>query len=60
VQHRIDDHWQGIYFGKLDSKNSDSVRHFRLQVHLDDLASDAVKIEMFADEADGLAAERYR
>ena len=59
VQHRIDDHWQGIYFGKLECKNSDSVHHFRLQVYLDDLASDAVKIEMFADEADGLPAERY-
>src|SRR6516162_12349 len=34
VQRRIDDHWQGIYFGKLENKDSDNGYHFRLQVYL--------------------------
>jgi len=59
VQRRIDDHWQGIYFGKLENKDSDNGYHFRLQVYLDDLVSDAVRNELFADQSDGLPAERY-
>jgi len=41
------------------ARTPNSVHHFRLQVYLDDLVSDAVRIELFADQADGLPAECY-
>jgi starch phosphorylase len=57
---RIENHWQGIYFGKFEFKGSDDGHCFQVQVYLDDLDSEAVEVEMFADQRDGLPAERYR
>jgi glycogen phosphorylase len=59
VERRIRDHWQGIYFGKLESRNSDGGHLFRVQAYLNDLLRDAIEVELFAGEADGLPAERY-
>jgi len=59
MQRRINDHWQGIYFGKLDTNNSDNGYLFRIQAYLNDLLSDAIEVELFAGEVDGLPAERY-
>ncbi|MBV8358442.1 MAG: alpha-glucan family phosphorylase [Deltaproteobacteria bacterium] len=59
LRHRIEDHWQGIYFGKFDIKNSDNGHIFQTQAYLNDLVSDAVEVELFADELDGLPPERY-
>jgi glycogen phosphorylase len=56
----IQNHWQGIYFGNLEFKGSDDGHRFQVQVYLDDLDSEAVEVEMFADERDGLPSERYR
>jgi glycogen phosphorylase len=53
MRRRIEDHWQGIYFGKLEIKNSDDGHIFQTQVYLNDLVSDAVEVELFADELDG-------
>jgi glycogen phosphorylase len=56
----VENHWQGIYFGRFEFKGSDDGHRFQVQVYLDDLDSEAVEVEMFADERDGLPAERYR
>jgi glycogen phosphorylase len=59
IRSRIEDHWQGIYFGKLEIKAADSGHTFQLQTYLNDLVSDTVAVELFADELDGLPPERY-
>jgi starch phosphorylase len=56
----IENHWQGVYFGKFEFKDSDHGRLFQTQVYLDDLASDSVEVELFADGRDGQPPERYR
>jgi starch phosphorylase len=56
----LENHWQGIYFGKSEFKDSDGSHFFQTQVYLDDLMSDAVEVELFADELDGLPPERYK
>jgi glycogen phosphorylase len=56
----IESRWQGIYFGKFEFKDSDDGHLFQAQVYLDDLDSDAVEVELFADELDGLPVERHR
>ena len=59
ICHRIDDHWQGIYFANFETKSCDSGRIFQTQVCVNDKVSDAVQVELFADELDGLSPERY-
>jgi len=56
----IENRWHGIYFGKFEFKDSNDRHHFQVQVYLDELDTEAVEVEMFADERDGLPAERYR
>ena len=60
TRRRIDDYWQGIYFGKFEIRNSDNGYFFQMQVYMSDLVSDAVEVELFADELDGQPLERYR
>ncbi|MBV8054356.1 MAG: alpha-glucan family phosphorylase [Deltaproteobacteria bacterium] len=59
MRRRIEDHWQGIYFGKFEIKNSDNGHIFQTQAYLNDLVSDLIEVELFADELDGLPPERY-
>jgi starch phosphorylase len=59
IRRRIEDHWQGIYFGKFEIKNSDNGHSFQTQAYFNDLVSDVIEVELFADEHDGLPAERY-
>jgi glycogen phosphorylase len=56
---RIENHWQGIYFGKFEIRNSDNGHIFQTQVYLSDLVTDAIEVELFAEELDGLPSERY-
>jgi len=56
---QIEDHWQGIYFGKFEIRNSNNGHIFQTQVYLSDLVTDAIEVELFADELDGLPSERY-
>ena len=56
----IETHWQGVYFGKSEFKDSDDGHFFQVQIYLNDLASDSVEVELFADELDGQLPERYR
>jgi starch phosphorylase len=58
-QREIENHWQGIHFGKLELKDSANGHLFRLQLYLENLESDEVTVELFADELDGLPLERY-
>jgi starch phosphorylase len=59
MRRRIEDHWQGIYFGKFEIRNSDNGHIFQVQVYLHDLLKDEIEVELFADELDGLLPERH-
>jgi starch phosphorylase len=59
LRRRLEDHWQGIYFGKFEIRNSDNGNIFQAQVYLDDLLRDAIEVELFADEVDGLPPEQH-
>jgi glycogen phosphorylase len=59
MRRQIEDHWQGIYFGKFEIKNADDGHVFQTQAYLNDAVGDAVEVELFADELDGLPPERY-
>ena len=59
MRRRIEDHWQGIYFGKFEIRNSDNGHFFQTQAYLNDVVSDAVEVELFADALNGLPPERY-
>jgi len=56
---RIEDHWQGIYFGKFEIRISENGHLLQVQVYLNDLLSDAIEVELFADELDGLLPEKH-
>jgi starch phosphorylase len=59
IRRRIEDHWQGIYFGKFEIKKSDDGHVFQTQAYMNDAVSEAIEVELFADEIDGLPSERY-
>jgi glycogen phosphorylase len=59
MRHQIEDHWQGIYFGKFEIRNSDNGHIFQAQVYVNDVLSDAIEVELFADELDGLPPEQH-
>ena len=59
IWRRIEDHWQGIYFGRFETRDSDNGHVFQTQVYLNDTVTDAVEVELFADALDGLPPERY-
>ena len=59
MRRRIEDQWQGIYFGKFEIKNSDDGHIFETQAYMNDAVSEAIEVELFADEIDGLPSERY-
>lgn len=54
----LDRHWSALYFGNVAVETRDGRHIFRVPVYLDELAPDAVAVEMFADAADGRPAMR--
>jgi starch phosphorylase len=59
IRRRIEDHWQGIYFGKVEVNQSDDGHVFQTQAYVNDAVVEAIEVELFADEIDGLPSERY-
>ncbi|MBI4902569.1 MAG: alpha-glucan family phosphorylase [Acidobacteria bacterium] len=45
----LSEKWHEIRFAKIDVESNDATHHFRLHVYLDDIPSDAVRVELFAD-----------
>jgi starch phosphorylase len=46
-------HWPQVRFGSVTIDTSDSGHTFEVQVYLDELAPDAVRVELYADAKDG-------
>jgi starch phosphorylase len=56
-QEQLKEHWNGLRFGNLQVETLDGAYNFRVQVYLDDLDEDAVRVELYADAPAG--GQRY-
>jgi len=57
----ITHHWSRLHFGHLEVTHGEDGHHFRVQVYLDELDPEAVRVELYAEaEASGAAAECHR
>ena len=46
-------HWQRIHFGNVSSTPAEGRYHFDVQVYLDELSSEAIRVELYADPIEG-------
>ena len=46
-------HWQRIHFGNVSSTPAEGGYHFDVQVYLDELSSEAIRVELYADPIEG-------
>ncbi len=51
-------HWTDVRFGELKVTTSDGAHHFQVQVYLGDLTPEQVRVELYADSADGASPIR--
>jgi starch phosphorylase len=52
-QQQLVQHWQRIHFGNVSSAPTESGCHFDVQVYLDELPSEAIRVELYADPIEG-------
>jgi len=51
-------HWARMYFGNVVTSTTESGHHFEVQVYLDDMPPQAVRVELYAEAAGGLSPAR--
>ena len=59
-QQTIERHWPSIRFGRLEIKEKDQDLMFAVQVYLDDLDPDFVRVELYADKRDEYPVEVHQ
>jgi starch phosphorylase len=52
-------HWPSIHFGNIQVVEETASFYFQVQLYLDDLAPNAVQVELYADALDGKKPERH-
>jgi starch phosphorylase len=57
-RHNLDRKWAGVHFGEIKVETQDERHHFDVQVYLNDLDPDAVRIELYAEGMNGGAPVR--
>jgi starch phosphorylase len=57
-QHALDQKWAALRFGEVRVETEGDQHIFEVQVYLDDLDPDAVRVELYANGVNGTAAER--
>jgi starch phosphorylase len=57
-RHALDQKWTALRFGELKLESNGEQHAFEVQVYLDDLGPDAVKVELYANGLNGAAPER--
>ncbi len=57
-RHMLDQHWSALRFGEVKIESDDKQHGFEVQMYLDELDPDAVRVELYADGIDGAAPER--
>ena len=55
---QIEEHWSRLRFGRVQVATHDNLYHFEIQIWLDDLDPDSVRVELIADPGPGLPAMR--
>jgi glycogen phosphorylase len=59
-QEQLRRHWPALRLGSVQVESADGVHNFRVQGYLDDIDSDAVEIELYADPLPGGASACYK
>ena len=49
----LDRHWAGVRFGRAKVQTANQEHAFEVQVFLDDIEEEAVRVELYADESGG-------
>lgn len=57
-QRDLERKWPALHFGELKVESTADWHEFEVQLYLDDLAPEAVKVELYANGLDGQPAER--
>ncbi|BAN34548.1 alpha-glucan phosphorylase [Sulfuricella denitrificans skB26] len=57
-QHALDQKWTALRFGEVKLETDGEQHVFEIQMYLDDLDPDAVRVELYANGANGAAPER--
>ncbi|HUX32214.1 MAG TPA: DUF3417 domain-containing protein, partial [Thiobacillus sp.] len=57
-QHALAQKWAALRFGEIKLETADEQHVFEIQVYLDDLDPEAVRVELYADGIAGVAPER--
>jgi starch phosphorylase len=57
-RHALDQRWSALRFGEVKIETADEQHVFEVQIYLDDLDPEAVRVELFANGISGAAAER--
>jgi len=57
-QHALDEHWAKLRFGEVKVETDGEQHVFEVQMYLDDLDPDAVRVELYANGVNGAAPER--
>ena len=57
-QHELDQHWSALRFGEVKHETNDKQHVFDIQMYLDDLIPDAVRVELYANGINGASPER--
>jgi starch phosphorylase len=57
-QHALEQHWAALRFGEMKLTMEDGQHIFEVQVYLDEIGADAVRVELFANGIEGSTPER--
>ena len=57
-RHALEQKWAGLRFGEVKIESSEQKHTFEVQVFLDEIAPEAVQVELYADEVNGRVSVR--
>ena len=55
----LDTNWEHLWFGDIKIDSTEEGHHFEVQVYTDDIDTDAIKIQLYAEGLDGALPEIY-
>ena len=56
-RHDLDQKWNALRFGDMKLETNGNLHSFEIQVYLDELQADAVRVELYADGINGMPSE---
>jgi starch phosphorylase len=58
MRHTLEQDWAALRFGEVKLDSADGQHVFEIQLYLDDVDPDAVRVELYANGMDGAPSER--